>query len=271
MKTFRSSAITLLLATGLAAAQDTKPGSVPGTANVSGSVPSPVKTSATTEENPILKGAELRGEWVNSRNPFRFEVNESPAYTPERVEQMQVLGFSKMPDEDGLLQTYAFVTKTTEGPRVQGSKPETKVTKDVYVLQALPEKLDEETVTTEEQIEGSSIALGSEQLWFVGIVQTNGQTLAIFVPDSAPYPIKGEDLRPFEMQDSLKDLHVRITKAGEKISAEDNSPRISPRPKGKTTPTKLDTSASSPDRPVAAPAVSKPDQKPTARGTPASQ
>lgn len=268
MKTFRSSAITLLLATGLAAAQEAKPGSVPNAA----SAPFPVKTSATTEENPILKGAELRSEWVNSRNPFRFEVNESPAYAPERVEQMQVLGFSKMPDENGLLQIYAFVTKTTEGARVQGSKPETKVTRDVHVLRALPEKLDEETVTTEEQIEESSIALGSEQLWFVGVVQTNDQTLAIFVPDHAPYPIKEDDLRPFEMQDSLKDLHVRITKAGEKISAEDNSPRISPRPKSKTTPTKRDTPTSSPlERPIAAPAVSKPDQKPPARETPASQ
>ncbi len=268
MRNSSSTIIALLLATGLAVAQDTRPPSA--TPTVKSSAQTSGKPVATSDENLILKGAELKTEWANARNPFRFEVNDTPAYAPERVEQMQVLGFSKMPDENAILRTYAFVSKTTEGARVQGGKPETKVEKDVYILRALPEKLDEETVTTEEQIEESSIALGSELLWFLGVVQTNSQTLAIFIPDNATYPIKEEELRPFEAQDSLKDLHVRITKAGEKISTEDNSPRISSRLKSKIAPTKLDTATPAPrDKSAAAPAVSRPDQKPT--GTPVKQ
>ena len=270
MKNSLSTVIALLLATGLAPAQDTRLSSASSTASVIGSAQTPGKPIPATEENPILKGAELKTEWADARNPFRFEVNDSPAYTPERLEQMQVLGFSKMPDEDGVLHTYAFVTKTTEGARVQGGKLESKITKDVYILRAQPEKLDEQTVTTEEQIEQSSISLGSEQLWFLGILQTNGQTLAIFVPDNATYPIKEEELRPFEIQDSLRDLHVRITKAGEKISTEAHAPRIFSRPKSKSTPAKPDTTASAAvSKPAATSAVSKPEEKPTLYGNPA--
>ncbi len=246
MRNSSSTIIALLLATGLAVAQDTRPTSPSASPTVKSSAQTSGKPVATSDENLILKGAELKTEWANTRNPFRFEVNDTPAYAPERVEQMQVLGFSKMPDENGILHTYAFVSKTTEGARVQGGKPETKVEKDVYILRALPEKLDEETVTTEEQIEESSIALGSEQLWFLGVVQTNSQTLAIFIPDNATYPIKEEELRPFEAQDSLKDLHVRVTKAGKKISTEDNSPRISSRLKSKISPTTPDTTSPAP-------------------------
>lgn len=261
MKHSLSTVLALLLATALVAAQDTRPASNPNDASTSGNAQT--AKAATTAETPILKGAESKTEWANARNPFRFEANDSPAYAPERVEQMQVLGFSKMPDENGFLQTYAFITKTTEGAHVQGSKLETKTTKDVYILRSLPEKLDEQTVTTEEQIEESSIALGSEQLWFLGIIQTNGQTLAIFIPDNATYPIKEEELRPFEIQDSLKDLHVRITKAGEKISTEANAPRTFSRPKGRNTPAKPDaTTPATLGKSLAMPAVSKPDQKP---------
>jgi hypothetical protein len=264
MKNSLSIVSALLLALGLAAAQDTRLSSPVATA----SAQTPGKPSALTEENPILKGAELKTEWANARNPFRFEVNDSPSYTPERLEQMQVLGFSKMPDDNGALRTYAFVTKTTEGAHVQGSKLETKVTRDVHILQALPEKLDEQTVTTEEQIEESSISLGSEQLWFLGIVQTNGQTLAIFIPANATYPIKEEELRPFEIQDSLKDLNVRITKAGERITTEANATRVFPRPKTRSTPAKPDTTVpASVSMPAATPAASKPDEKTTIYGT----
>ena len=259
MKNSLSTVLALLLATALVAAQDTKPASTPNEASASRNAQTAKAT--TTDETPILKGAELKTEWASARNPFRFEANDTPAYAPERVEQMQVLGFSKMPDEHGFLQTYAFITKTTEGAHVQSSKLETKITKDVYVLRALPEKLDEQTVTTEEQIEESSIALGSEQLWFLGTIQTNSQTLAIFIPDNAAYPIKEEELRPFEIQDSLKDLHVRITKAGERISTEANAPRTFSRPRGRSTPAKPDTTTPAPpDKSPATPA--QPDQKP---------
>ena len=259
MKNSLSTVLALLLATALVAAQDTKPASTPNEASASRNAQTAKAT--TTDETPILKGAELKTEWASARNPFRFEANDTPAYAPERVEQMKVLGLSKMPDEHGFLQTYAFITKTTEGAHVQSSKLETKITKDVYVLRALPEKLDEQTVTTEEQIEESSIALGSEQLWFLGTIQTNSQTLAIFIPDNAAYPIKEEELRPFEIQDSLKDLHVRITKAGERISTEANAPRTFSRPRGRSTPAKPDTTTPAPpDKSPATPA--QPDQKP---------
>jgi hypothetical protein len=270
MRNFLSTLITLLLATGFGVAQDARPFAPSSPATVSNNAQTSAKPVVTANENLVLKGAELKTEWINARNPFRFEVNESPAYAPERVEQMQVLGFSKMPDDSGVLQTYAFITKTTEGPRVQGSKPETKVTKDMYILRALPEKLDEQIVTTEEQTEESSIALGSEQLWFLGIVQTNGQTLAIFIPDNATYPIKEEDLRPFEIQDSLKDLQVRVTKAGEKISTEVNAPRVSSRPKNKSIPAKPDTVVPTPTtKPAATPPASTPKEKPTVQENPA--
>ena len=259
MKNSLSTVLALLLAPALVAAQDIKLASTPNEASASRNAQTAKAT--TTDETPILKGAELKTEWASARNPFRFEANDTPAYAPERVEQMQVLGFSKMPDEHGFLQTYAFITKTTEGAHVQGSKLETKITKDVHVLRALPEKLDEQTVTTEEQIEESSIALGSEQLWFLGTIQTNSQTLAIFIPDNAAYPIKEEELRPFEIQDSLKNLHVRITKAGERISTEANAPRTFSRPRGRSTPAKPDTTTPAPlDKSPATPA--QPDQKP---------
>ncbi len=266
MKNSLSTGLTLLLATGLVAAQDTITSSTPSAASAGGRAQISAQPITAKEESPILKGAELKTEWASTRNPFRFEVNDGPSYTPERLEQMQVLGFSRMPDEQGVQRTYAFVTKTTDGTHVQDNKAETKVTKDVYILQALPEKLDEETVATEEQIEQCSISLGSEHLWFLGIVQTNGQVLAIFVPDTATYPIKEEDLRPFEMQDSLKNLHVRVTKAGERISAEGNTPRIISRLKGRSTPASHTTPAPAPVSKPATP--SRAGEKPTAHGNP---
>jgi len=236
MKGRLSMTIVLLLPCGLLSAQSLG-NAAPGKA---AAVPAGIQTTGkpipTAEDNPILKGAELKTEWASARNPFRFEVTDSPSYSPERLEQMQVLGYGKMPDEKGILRTYAFVTKTTEGARVEGTKLENRVTKDVHTLQALPEKLDEQTVTTEEQIDESSILLGNEQLWFLGVSQTNGQAVAIFLPDSATYPIQEEDLRPFEIQDSLKELHLRTTKAGEKISTADSALGSFSRRKTKNTP-----------------------------------
>ena len=245
-----SISIALLVTCGWVCAQspaNTLPAKAPP---VSVGAQPPGKAIPATQENPILKGAELKTEWANARNPFRFEVNDTPAYAPERLEQMQVLGYSKMPDETGVLRTYAFVTKTTEGARVEGNQLESRVAKDVHILQALPEKLDEQTVTTEEQIDESSIMLGNEQLWFLGVLRTNVQAVAIFIPDSATYPIQDEDLRPFEIQDSLKELHVRSTKAGEKISTEDGALRVSSRRKAKNTPARpAPTTPASPGKP----------------------
>jgi hypothetical protein len=245
-------AIALLLTCGGVSAQspgNTVPAKAPA---VSVGAQPPGKPIPAAEENPILKGAELKTEWANARNPFRFDVNDTPSYAPERLEQMQVLGYSKMPDESGVLRTYAFVTKTTEGARVEGNKAENRVAKDVHILRALPEKLDEQTATTEEQIDASSITLGNEQIWFLGVLRTNGQTVAIFMPDSAAYPILEEDLRPFEIQDSLKELHVRSTKAGEKISLEDGALRAFSRRKAKNTPAKPEPPATVPSGKIAA-------------------
>ena len=264
MKTRLSVIPALLLVCGMVSAQS--PGTVPA-AKFPGAPPgiqAADKPIGATEESPILRGAELKTEWANVRNPFRFEVNDAPSYAPDRLEQMQVLGWSKMPDERGVLRTYAFVTKTTEGARVEGSKLESRLTKDVRILQALPEKLDEQTVTTEEQIEESSIALGNEQLWFLGVLQTNGQAVAIFMPDNAAYPIQEEDLRPFEIQDSLKDLHVRSTKAGDKITTADNALRTLSRRKAKSTPaTPAPRPPAPPGKPMPASSDPKPKEKPT--------
>ncbi|HOC54224.1 MAG TPA: hypothetical protein PKI20_01235 [Verrucomicrobiota bacterium] len=264
MKTRLSVIPALLLVCRIVSAQS--PGNAPA-AKLSGAPPgiqTADKPIGATEESSILRGAELKTEWANVRNPFRFEVNDTPSYAPDRLEQMQVLGWSKMPDERGALQTYAFVTKTTEGARVEGNKLESRVTKDVRILQALPEKLDEQTVTTEEQIEESSIALGNEQLWFLGVLRTNSQAVAIFMPDNAAYPIQEEDLRPFEIQDSLKDLHVRSTKAGEKITTADNALRTLSRRKAKNTPaTPAPRPPTPPGKPMPAPPDPKPNEKPT--------
>ena len=263
-------ALALLLTRGLVFAQNpgnTLPAKAPA---VSAGAPPPGKPIPAAEENPILKGAELKTEWANARNPFRFDVNDTPAYAPERLEQMQVLGYSKMPDESGVLRTYAFVTKTAEGARVEGNKPESRVAKDVHILQALPEKLDEQTATTEEQIDESSIRLGNEQIWFLGVLRTNSQAVAIFMPDSAAYPIQEEDLRPFEIQDSLKELHVRSTKAGEKISLEDGALRAFSRRKAKNTPAKPDSPATvPPGKTAAALPVPKPNETATNYAGPA--
>jgi len=268
MKTRLSVIPALLLVCRIVSAQS--PGNAPA-AKLSGAplgIQTADKPIGATEESSILRGAELKTEWANVRNPFRFEVNDTPSYAPDRLEQMQVLGWSKMLDERGVLQTYAFVTKTTEGARVEGNKLESRVTKDVRILQALPEKLDEQTVTTEEQIEASSIALGNEQLWFLGVLRTNSQAVAIFMPDNAAYPIQEQDLRPFEIQDSLKDLHVRSTKAGEKITTADNALRTLSRRKAKNTPaTPAPSPAPRPPTPPGKPMPAAPDPKPNEKPT----
>lgn len=200
---------------------------------------SPLNPPPATNDDTIVKGAELKTEWTPARNPFRFEVSEGPIYAPERVEQMQLIGFSKMPDRNGALQTYVFATKTTEGAGNE-SKPGGKAPKEIYTLRALPEKLDEETVTTDEQVEECSIAMGGEQLWFLGVVQTNTQAVGMFLPDGAAYPIREEDLRPYPIRDSLQELQLRVTKAGEKISTEaDPHPRRTVRARAKPLPVEV--------------------------------
>jgi hypothetical protein len=200
---------------------------------------SPLTAPIATNDETIIKGAELKTEWTQTRNPFRFEVNEGPIYAPERVEQIQLIGFSKMPDQNGILQTYVFVTKTTEGEGSE-SKAGTKAPREIHTLRALPEKLDEETVTTEEQVEECSLALGGEQLWFLGVVQTNSQAMGMFLPEGAAYPIREEDLRPYPIRDSLQDLQIRVTRAGEKISTEaDPKPRRAVRARAKPVPVEV--------------------------------
>ena len=262
MNRLLSITIALLFACGWAAGQGPGNAAPAKALAVAAGIQPPGKPVPTAEDNPILKGAELKSEWATARNPFRFEINDSPAYAPERLEQMQVLGYGKMPDEKGILRTYAFVTKTTEGARVEGAKLENRVTKDMHTLQALPEKLDEQTVTTKEQIDESSILLGNEQLSFLGVVRTNGQAVAIFMPDSATYPIQEEDLRPFEIQDSLKELQVRSTKAGEKISTADSALRVFSRRKAKIAPAKpAPATPVPPGKPAAAPPIPNATEK----------
>jgi hypothetical protein len=187
-------------------------------------VPAAGSTANTVESNPILGGVYLRSDWHASKNPFRFEVQEAVAELSDRNEQMELIGLSKMPDEEGIIRTYTFVVKTSEtrAPEVEtkGKKNENKTLQETYVLQAFPEILDESTTPTEEQAEKSSIMLTSEQLWFIGAVSISNKTSAVFWPVGS-YPVKEESLRQFELTDHLlNDLPDRKTKAGEKIGGE---------------------------------------------------
>lgn len=176
------------------------------------------------QENPILKGAILVTEWHTVRNPFRFE--ESVAKTMEgeqRMEQIHILGFTRFPDEFGALRNYVFLTKTTEHagePPVKdtkGKKVEETATVESITLQSFPEILNEETTPSDEDIENSSITVGGEQLWFIGMVTTsNKPNVAVFWP-YGPYPVKEENLKQFDSTDMLADLAIRKTTQGEKI------------------------------------------------------
>jgi hypothetical protein len=201
-------------------------------------VAEPSKPRSVPEENPILKGAQLKTEWRNVRNPFRFEINENRLVETERIEQMHIVGYTRMSDETGILRTYAFVTKTSEGKDEKKGKA-ADVVKETLLLQAFPEIVNESTIPTEEQAENSSISLTSEQLWFLGIVvTTNKQALAIFWPYGS-YPIKEDSLRQFEIQDRLKDLPIRVTKAGEKIGGSGRPVTVLSKPKSKSIPAAL--------------------------------
>ncbi len=57
--------------------------------------------------------------------------------------------------------------------------------------------------------------------------------MAIFWP-YGPYPIKEDGLRQFEIQDRLKDLPIRVTKAGEKIGGSGRPVTVISKPKSKT-------------------------------------
>ena len=199
-----------ILVAVVAGAQSPAPSSAPD------KVATPGKSTNPAEENPILRGAPWKTEWQNVRNPFRFEVSESRHVEAERFEQMQVLGYTRMPDDAGVLRTYAFVTKTSERKDEKKGKA-AEVVKETYVLESLPEIVNESTIPTEEQTENSSISLTSEQLWFLGVVVgTNKQAVAVFWPYGS-YPVKEDSLRLFDIQDRLKELPIRVTKGGEKI------------------------------------------------------
>src|ERR1039458_9450832 len=76
--------------------------------------PLPDNPSGGAGANPILGGVYLKSDWHSIKNPFRFEVQGEAADLPDRNEQMELTGLSKMPDEEGVVQTYAFVVKTSE-------------------------------------------------------------------------------------------------------------------------------------------------------------
>lgn len=175
-------------------------------------------------DTQIMKGVTLITDWKTTKNPFKFEIKTSKPEQVDRYEQMQLIGVTRMPDEDGIIQTYAFVSKTSEAKPsakdAQGKKPEASTAnQNTYFLQAFPDVLNEKTHPTEEQAEQSSIVLTSEQLWFIGAATTtNGNLVAIFWP-AGSYPAKLESLRMFDLKDKqLDDLKIRVTPRGEKIS-----------------------------------------------------
>lgn len=224
----------------------------------------PSKSAPGNGENPILKGAHLKTEWRNVRNPFRFEVNENKPVETDRFEQMHVVGYSKMPDENGILRTYAFVTKTSDGKDEKKAAKLAEAVKETFILQAFPGIISESTIPTEEQAETSSISLTSEQLWFLGVIaNTNGQAVAIFWPYGS-YPVTDDSLRQFEIRDRLKDLPNRVTKAGEKIGGSGHPLTVISKPKSKPIPvTQPPSQTATPPQPPQSPAP-----KPTINGSP---
>jgi hypothetical protein len=186
--------------------------------------------AGTSQINPILDGVFLKTDWHAVKNPFRIEDQGTTAEAPDRSEQMEVVGLAKMPDEGGILRTYAFVNKTSAarpqpaegkgGKPVRGAEAEPRTQQETQVLQAFPEILDEKTTPTEEQAENSSIMLINEQLWFIGAVAISNKMTAVFWPYGA-YPVREETLQLYDLEDPmLKDLAIRRTKAGEKIGGE---------------------------------------------------
>jgi hypothetical protein len=188
-------------------------------------------TNSALPESPILSGAILKTEWHNTRNPFRFETQEERIEVPSTVEQMEVIGISRMPDEDGTIRTYAFVSKTSEANRTPDNHPnsttqagrdgkpdpEAKPATDVFVLRNFPEILNEGTEASEEDAEECSIVLTSEQLWFLGVVTQSNNTVAVFWP-AGGYPAQEASLRKYELLDKeFRNLPVRRTNRGEKI------------------------------------------------------
>jgi hypothetical protein len=224
MKVIYSIIVCLAALGGKAQEVSTPVGSTARAGDRPRAVPAAGSITNTVESNPILGGVYLRSDWHASKNPFRFEVQEAVAELSDRNEQMELIGLSKMPDEEGIIRTYTFVVKTSEtrAPEAEtkGKKNENKTLQETYVLQAFPEILDESTTPTEEQAEKSSIMLTSEQLWFIGAVSISNKTSAVFWPVGS-YPVKEESLRQFELTDHLlNDLPDRKTKAGEKIGGE---------------------------------------------------
>jgi hypothetical protein len=201
-----------------------------GTAAAQAQVPAPSRppaaaAPATNQVNPILDGVYLKTEWHAVKNPFRIEETESSSGAPERTEQMEIVGLSRMPDEKGITRTYAFVTKTvsvrSDNPENPPSDPTSAApSQEVHVLQAFPEILNESTTPTEDQAENSSITLLNSQLWFVGAVEISNKMNAVFWPSST-YPVHEESLQFYELTDPiLKNLTIKETQQGEKIGGE---------------------------------------------------
>ena len=170
--------------------------------------------------NPIAKGITSFTTWINVKNPFRFEI-QTTHHDVEKFEQMEVTGLTKMPDEDNILQTYAFVIKTSQNAPAKTDKQtaESKQDSETIVLKAFPQILSSSTSPTIEDAEHSSISLTRQQLWFIGAMPaTNGDRIAIFWQAST-YPVKKSDLRYFDLTDAtIKALNVRDTTLGEKVS-----------------------------------------------------
>ena len=184
-----------------------------------------VKTTSTNKfaNSQILNSVFFKTEWRMPKNPFRFEISDNSGDPVDHTEQMQLIGISKMPAEDGVLRTYAFITKTSETKTAEPTgkagpgQHEVHTTSDTYVLQSFPEILDESTTPTEEQAETSSITLTSEQLWFVGAISVSNRLTAVFWPYGS-YPVKEEALKQFDLVDgTLKDIPMRRNALGEKI------------------------------------------------------
>lgn len=205
------------------------------TGNSAPNLPAVISTQDTNTPSPIVAGTVLRTEWRSVRNPFKADVR-AHVDTVEKVEQVKVIGISHMPDEKGIMRTYAFLTKLGDQDEEVNAKGKAKkASGDIMTLQAFPEILDEATQPAIEDLENSSFRLGNETLWFLGCYATSNRTVAVFWPMSS-YPVKEETLKSYDVADTLDTIHSRKTIRGEKIAS--TTPlTLLPSPKQDTTET----------------------------------
>ena len=176
-------------------------------------MPAPDTTADTNSLSPIMIGTTLRTEWRSVRNPFKADVR-AHVETVERIEQFKVIGVSHMPDEKGIMRSYAFLAKVSDSNDEAVKKDKTV---DTITLQAFPEILDESTQPAIEDVENCSFRLGNDTLWFLGCYATSNKTVAVFWPMGS-YPAKEESLKTYDVVDNLDSLHIRKTLRGEKIA-----------------------------------------------------